>query len=359
MAVAGIAAVTAAALLFGVVAALVKSANAPPLVLLQCRSFVQLALSLVAVHRCSADSADSADEHGSVGDRDDWRWLEGWLGPQRLWYHLALRALLHWGFLCLWWLALTSMPVGDATCVVYLGPLFSAGFAKRWLDEQPPPVFPLCACLSMTGVVLVTQGGQGRGQGGEDGGGGGAGWHYSMGVAAALCSAAIAGVLPVLTRKSREAHWATVELWSAATSTFVFTPLALLAWVNTDTDTNTAAAAAAGGHHSRAGEVRAAVAGILQFRHLFAIVAAISLVGFAGLGLQTFGYQREEAARASMMTFLEVPFAYVLQWRLFGQVPTVTQACGMGLIVASCVVNVRNKLHGTARAGDSAASSTV
>jgi hypothetical protein len=32
--------------------------------------------------------------------------------------------------------------------------------------------------------------------------------------------------------------------------------------------------------------------------------------------LQTYGYQREQAARASMMTFLEVPFAYLLQVRI-------------------------------------------
>ena len=45
-----------------------------------------------------------------------------------------------------------------------------------------------------------------------------------------------------------------------------------------------------------------------------------------------------------MMTFLEVPFAYLLQWQVFGHVLNRTQAVGMLCIIASCVVNVRDKL---------------
>ena len=64
MAVVGIASVTAAAFLFGIVAALVKYASVPPLALLQFRSIVQLALSCVAVQRCGpADPALGAALH--------------------------------------------------------------------------------------------------------------------------------------------------------------------------------------------------------------------------------------------------------------------------------------------------------
>lgn len=46
-----------------------------------------------------------------------------------------------------------------------------------------------------------------------------------------------------------------------------------------------------------------------------------------------------------MMTFLEVPFAYVLQWQLFDDVLNRVQAAGMVLIVGSCAVTVWNKLQ--------------
>lgn len=128
MVVEGIAAVTAAALLFGVVAALVKYADVHSLILLQFRSAVQLALSLTAVKLCLPEK----------------QWSQ-MFGPHELWPVLALRSLLYWGFLCLWWLALTCMPVGDATCVVYLGPIFTAGFSWLLLKEFPPRVFPLLA----------------------------------------------------------------------------------------------------------------------------------------------------------------------------------------------------------------------
>ena len=176
-----------------------------------------------------------------------------------------------------------------------LGPIFTAGFAWLLLDEKPPSVFPFCVTLSIAGVVLVTQPGTftlGPGEGGSQ-------QWYGLGVASALFGAVAAGLLPALTRKSKEAHWATVELWSAATSSFVFTPIALAVWLRMpETDGS--------GQTSRAEELQATVADFLGFGGLFALLLGISTLGYAGLGLQTFGYQREEAARASMMTYLEV-----------------------------------------------------
>ena len=280
----GVAAVTGAALLFGVVAALVKYAGVHPLILLQFRSAVQLALSLAAV-RCSSSSSSSSEV--------------GWhlLGPRPLWGVLALRSLLYWGFLCMWWLALTYVPVGDATCVVYLGPIFTAVFAWLLLREQPPAVFPFCVVLSLAGVVLVTQAG-----GGEDSAAAAAAAaasagsaaadrsrSYSIGTACAFCSAVAGGLLPALTRQSKEAHWATVELWAAATSCLVLTPCSLLVWLHGDSYPASL----------RAAELQATVAAVLQLQlhGVFGIMLLVSLVGFTGLGLQTYGYQREEVRR--------------------------------------------------------------
>ena len=39
----------------------------------------------------------------------------------------------------------------------------------------------------------------------------------------------------------------------------------------------------------------------------------------------------------------QVPFAYFLQYELFGQRFTAVQGLGMALILTSCVVNVRDK----------------
>ena len=69
---------------------------------------------------------------------------------------------------------------------------------------------------------------------------------------------------------------------------------------------------------------------------------AASVVEFVGLGLQTWGFQREDAMRASLMGYLEVPFAYALQYALFKQQPiSAAQIGGMLAIVGSAVVNQR------------------
>merc|ERR1711957_925509 len=58
-----------------------------------------------------------------------------------------------------------------------------------------------------------------------------------------------------------------------------------------------------------------------------------------GLGLQTYGYQRESAARASVMTFLEIPFSYVLQFLMFGDLLSPLEGLGMLLVVSSGLIN--------------------
>ena len=74
----GLLAVTASALVFGVVACMVKVVALPPLVMLQCRSFVQWALSLASVALCARGATSvepsPSPKPGSV-------WPERLFGP--------------------------------------------------------------------------------------------------------------------------------------------------------------------------------------------------------------------------------------------------------------------------------------
>jgi hypothetical protein len=65
----------------------------------------------------------------------------------------------------------------------------------------------------------------------------------------------------------------------------------------------------------------------------------LSVIGFTALGLQTYGYQREEASKASIMTFLEIPFAYVIQCTFFHEKVDRISAIGIVLITSSAIVN--------------------
>ena len=149
--------VTSAALLFGVVAACVKATMLPTLVLQLCRSIIEWALGLMAALSYSRRSRLPAAvimpesdpvkfQSGSVLFREDPMLRRGdsvespcscscslglseqptdltllLIGPAHLRGWLILRAALYWLFLAGWWYALTSMPIGDTTTIVYVG----------------------------------------------------------------------------------------------------------------------------------------------------------------------------------------------------------------------------------------------
>ena len=128
----GLAFVTTAALLFGVVAACVKSIMLPTLVMQLCRSMIEWVLGVVAAlvywrrrkpepehdpelmrpscHTSTCADASCESGRSPTGAPTDLKALL--IGPVHLRGWLFLRALLYWVFLAGWWFALTSMPIG-------------------------------------------------------------------------------------------------------------------------------------------------------------------------------------------------------------------------------------------------------
>ncbi|EOD18570.1 hypothetical protein EMIHUDRAFT_243732 [Emiliania huxleyi CCMP1516] len=239
----GVALITSAALLFGILAAVVKSVALPTLLKMQIRSLLEWLICLAAAAFCRETRRRGGDTGaamrvydnsgaearpstfakcggGEGGEREAWAKLL--FGPRELSGWLVLRAFLYWVFLCCWWLALEAMPLGDATTVVYIAPVFTALHARL------------------------------------------------------LRAAVVAGLLPVCTNKSGGAPWTAVNHVSCVFSAFVFTPLALVGWVDA---------------RGAAGQLADGVAA-LRSPLQWALLAAISAVSSAGLALQTLGYQR-------------------------------------------------------------------
>jgi len=310
----GLICVTSSAFLFGIVAALIQLIGLNVYVMMFVRGSLQWVFSIVAV--CAFLPASSTT-------------LSNFIGEPRHRPILFLRSGLYWGFICLFWSALDLLPLGDATTVVYCGPLFTALFGWILLGEPVPPSVIACMGSSMVGVILVTQPSflfgniNGEEEYTEDMA------AYDLGMGYAFLSAAVGGMLPVLVRKSKECHWATVEHATALYSTAIFTPAALgmmaLTHDAADSDADDESSTDLW-------------EGILDPRALL-LLGLVALVGFGGLGLQTYGYQREAAARASVMNFLEIPFSYVLQYLMFGDLLTPLQGFGMLLVISSGLLN--------------------
>lgn len=124
----GMLAVMMSALLFGVVACMVKSVNLPPYVQLQVRYTIQWVLSLTSVTLFG-----SRVKHPGRGPHLSLGLL---FGPKRVLHWMLLRALIYWFFMVMWWSALTMLPVGDATALVCITPVFSVPSAMLFLKER-------------------------------------------------------------------------------------------------------------------------------------------------------------------------------------------------------------------------------
>lgn len=359
----GLVLVTSAALLFGVVAACVKAIMLPTLVLQLCRSVIEWALGVAAAFAYFRGQIGKLPEprlvpevevvqHGfdpavsplrkqpppeSQGPPSSLTLLL--IGPAELRGWLVLRALLYWLFLAGWWFALSSMPIGDATTIVYVGPIFTATFAFLFLGERIDWTFYPIVVLDGAGLLCITQ--PTFLFGGASGDGGGSSSKYFLGALSAFLSAVVAGLLPVCTRKSKACFWTAVNHCSSALSALVFTPVAIGIWFFLDPD---AYGAVAESLHELVPPVVGGGATSFQPMKWVLLVAA-TVIGFAGLAMQTLGYQLEEAARASVMTVLEIPFAYLLQFAIFDEEMTALGLLGVGLVVSGTMLNLLRRLN--------------
>lgn len=295
--------VTLAAIFFGLGGMLVKLSKMDVLVLIQLQALVYWCISFTVLF---AHSKRSSDKFEDV-----------LFGPRELRPYLRARALCYWLFLLAWWYAVKALALGDATAIVYACPILSALLARIFLKEPLFPTFPVNAALCVAGVALISQpsfifGSLLKEQQAH---------QSSFGIMCALLAVLAGAVLPLLVRKSKIAHWATVEHFASSHSAFLFTPSALL--------------------------VRYCIYGSLEWSSIcvqqVCIIVSSAFLNYLGLGLQTRGYQLETASKASIMTYIEIPFNYLNQALVFHDPVSKLAVGGTFCILVSCVLNAYKK----------------
>ena len=112
------------------------------------------------------------------------------------------------------------MPIGDATTIVYVGPIFTATFAYLFLGERIDWSFYPIVALDAMGLLLITQptflfpkSAAAASSDKDDA-------SYYVGALSSFTSAVVAGLLPICTRKSKACFWTAVKgsLTSATSS---------------------------------------------------------------------------------------------------------------------------------------------
>jgi len=208
----------------------------------------------------------------------------------------------------MYWQCLTYLPVGDATSLAYTAPIVASILGFTWLGEPFHLSFLVFMALNIVGMLFVCQ----------------PSVLFSTGVpldlygvALALTAAMLSGLLGPFVRKSREAHWSTVELYAHVGSSVVFTPIFLIS------------------QKISTGE------GIVPDGPVpWPNMIAISILGFTGLGCLTIGYQLAHASVASLIMYAEIPISYLFQAFVFGQAVDLMSILGCGLILTSGVGSV-------------------
>jgi drug/metabolite transporter (DMT)-like permease len=222
------------------------------------------------------------------------------------------RGALHTVGLCLWFFALPHIPLADTTAIGFTTPLFIM-LGAWWVFKEPMRWERwLATGLGFAGVLVVV-GPKLSLTGGADGGSGG---YQLLMLASAPMFAASFLLTKALTRYETTG---TILVWQNITVVLFSLPLALLAWRTP-------------GPWEWAGF---ALSGVL---------------GSAGHYCLTRSFAAADISATQSAKFLELVWAALLGWAVFGDLPTVSTMAGGALIAAATLWVARRESRALPRA---------
>jgi drug/metabolite transporter (DMT)-like permease len=220
------------------------------------------------------------------------------------------RGALHTVGLCLWFFALPHIPLADTTAIGFTTPLFIM-LGAWWIFKEPMRWERwLATGLGFAGVLVVV--GPKLSFSGADGGAGG---YQLLMLASAPMFAASFLLTKALTRYETTG---TILVWQNITVALFSLPLALLVW-------------RAPGPWEWAG------------------FALSGLLGSAGHYCLTRSFAAADISATQSAKFLELVWAALLGWAVFGDLPTVSTMAGGALIAAATLWVARRESRVVAR----------
>lgn len=251
---------------------------------------------------------------------------------------LLLRSALYYGFSILWFFAIMSMPVGDATCLAMaVAPPLSGVYARYMLGEPLHWRLFVIGAVNVVGAACVLQPSFLFGRVAQE--------HkatYALGVLRTLAAAAISGLLPVLNRILGDCHWTTIQHCFDLLSTLLLTPVslavfAIAAGARFNDGWNSLGCVISGATHACAADNGSPRPRAFAREALF----ANALFLFCGFSLQTLGYQvATHTQHANMAAYLEIPTSFLLQHFVFNEPVNGLGLFGASIIIVTSVVNI-------------------
>ncbi len=232
-----------------------------------------------------------------------WRSGAGWPSLSS-WKANAPRGVLNVASTLLFFTALRRLPFAEALSLSYLAPLILAVLAALVLKERLRPAVLGAILLGLVGVGVIVWQSLARQEviGGD-----------LVGMAAAMGSAITYAVNNVMLRsQAKRDHPTAIVLIQHIVPTLLALPLALPAW------------------HSPAPAI-------------WPVFMLLACLGVGGHFLLTWAFGRAPAAVLAVVDYLALPYAALLGFAFFGEVPALTMWAGAGLIVAACLLVTRQR----------------
>jgi S-adenosylmethionine uptake transporter len=232
-----------------------------------------------------------------------WHGRSGW--PSRAsWKANTPRGLLNVASTLLFFTALRYLPFAEALSLSYLAPLILAVLATLMLGERLRGSVVAAVLLGLVGVGVIARDAL-RSQGGLS--------TDLVGIAAAMGSAVTyATNNALLRRQARHEHPAAIVFTQHVIPALAALPFAAVQWQPP-----------APAH--------------------WATFGVLAVLGVSGHFLLTWAYGRAQAGVLAVVDYLALPYAALLGWVFFGEVPAPAMWLGAALIVAASVLVTRRR----------------
>lgn len=219
---------------------------------------------------------------------------------RRNWRRHVLRGLLMVTTACLFFYAVTHLPLAIATALAMSAPIYVSLFGILFLKERPSPVLGLAIGLGIAGSAVMVIG--------ADGGGVAAG-DISGWIAGLLAPVAYAAAIVLLKHHSDDENAAALSLSTAVVAAAVLLPVAAADFV-------------------------------MPSAGVWPLMGVIGFLGAGGIVLLTIGLRTTPASSFAIVDYASLLWAALFGFLFFSEVPELRFWIGGALIVSACALGV-------------------
>ncbi|HEV7275467.1 MAG TPA: DMT family transporter [Devosiaceae bacterium] len=219
---------------------------------------------------------------------------------RRNWRRHLLRGVLMVTTACLFFYAVTHLPLAIATALAMSAPIYVSLFGIIFLRERPSRILGLAIMLGIAGSAVMVIGGDGDGAATGD---------FSGWIAGVLAPISYAAAIVLLKHHSDDENAAALSLSTAAVAAAVLLPVSVADFAAPSAEA-------------------------------WLLMGLIGFLGASGIVLLTIGLRTTPASSFAIVDYVSLLWAALFGFLFFSEVPEMRFWIGGALIVSACALGV-------------------